>query len=236
MISMDCSLGICMAINFSSTSLNYLPSKYCALKSTSTFFIAMMNGLLPVGIVLYRVIHVCYPKKVMTTKQRRELNYTIIALTLGLSIVLTMSALYYKDQYENYHKCMGDSSGGSGPVWNLPIWHPHRLTTIMAFVARTLLVPIGYSLIFVFRKKNAREAPGLSENSRKMRKVRNAVNAKFNFLIWLSEMSALIMMISKGPISNRIYIIISFGFSPSLYLIGMEEARTEIRQIWGKFF
>ena len=193
-----------------------------------------MNGLLPVGIVLFRVFHACYPRRVMTAVQKRDLNYSILTLTLGVSVVLTGVALYYKDHYGHYHKCINKDY--DGPTWDLPLSHPFQLACHVFFLSRTLLVPIGYILIFLSRKKDANDAPGISEKSRKMRRTRNAVSAKFNFLIWLSEMSSFIVFIFEGPISDRIYLIISFGVSPLLYLAGMEETRIRLQLLAKNLF
>ena len=195
-----------------------------------SYFLAMMNGLLPVGIVVYRLMRVCYPKKVETANQRRKLNYIILALTLGLSLSLTTSALYYKEYYHMYRLCMGEINGG--PTWDLPIWHPHRIVTTAAFLSRTIVVPSGYIVIYFFRRKTDRNAPGLTESSRKRRITRNAVNAKFNFYIWLSEMSSFIVLIFRNTFSKQLFIVLSFGVSPILYLLGMEETRIHLQKLF----
>ena len=95
-------------------------------------------------------------------------------------------------------------------------------------------MPVGYAYIFWFRHKTAVEAKGLSENARINRRMRNVVNAKFNFYIWLSEMSSFIGLAFGGKTSSLIYAFISFGVSPMLYLVGMEETRLEL-QVYRQF-
>ena len=148
---------------------------------------------------------------------------------------MTLSALYNKNHNNEYLRCIGESDVGPGD-YNLPLTHPHHLASIIVFEARTVFVPIGYFIIFLFRKKNAKEAPGISENSRKKRRIRNAVNAKYNFYIWLTEMPIFLVLVYRHPITIRIFLGISFGLSPILYLVGLEETRSELRNFGSKFF
>ena len=228
LIGIDCSIGVCIAPTHLMLATDILPPGFCNLKSIIPFTLSMMNGLIPVGIVLYRVVHVCCATRVMTAPQRKDLECKILMNMLGFSILLTISALYHMNHSNDYIRCIGESKVGAGG-YNLPFSHPHHLATIIAFVSRTVFVPVGYLLIFLFRVKNANEAPGLSENSRKKRRIRNAVNAKYNFYIWLSENSIFLMFVYRNPITIRIFLGISFGLSPILYLIGMEETRSELR-------
>ena len=145
LISLDCCIGICITpVNIIMSVEALIPSsspEVCTLMTMSSYFLTMMNGLLPVGIVLFRVFHVCYPRRVMTAVQRKNLNYTILFLTLGVSVVLTGVALNYKDDYSHYRRCIKKDHDGS--VWALPVFHPFRLASIVAFLARTIFVPIG---------------------------------------------------------------------------------------------
>ena len=228
LIGIDCSIGICFAPVHVMVATNILPPGFCTLKSIIPFSLSLMNGLIPVGIVFYRVILVCCATRVMTAPQRKDLECKILVIMLGVSILLTISTLYHMDHSNEYLRCMGESRVDPGGH-NLPFLHPHHLAISIAFVSRTVFVPVGYLLIFLFRVKNANEAPGLSENSRKNRRIQNAVNAKYNFYIWLSEMSIFLMFVYRNPITIRIFLGISFGLSPVLYLIGMEETRSELR-------
>ena len=238
LISLDCCVGICMAhLIFLKSTEVLLPRSspaICSLVEIGAFFLAMLNGLLPVGIVIYRLIRVCCPSWVMTTEQRRSLNYFILVLTLGSSIGLTASAFYYREHYEKYQMCLGDSF--EGPVWDLPSLHPFPLATKASLFSRAIFVPIGYVLIYFFRRKTDKKAPGLSENSRIKRMTRNVVNAKFNFYVWLSEMSCFIVLIFRDTFSLRLYMVLSFGLTPILYLLGMEETRTELQKIQKHIF
>ena len=166
LIAADCFIGICMAPLHLILTTNILASEFCAFKIFIPFSLAMMNGLIPVGIVLYRVVHVCCATRVMAAPQRTNLNYFILTLTLGASIMLTVSAIYHRNNSNDYLRCIGESADGPGEYNSLPFLHPHRLATILALVSRIVLVPVGYLLIFLFRDKNANEAPGISENSR----------------------------------------------------------------------
>ena len=237
LICVDCCVSICAVPSILQAADVLTPDSsptLCTLITFSTFFIAMLNGLIPVGIVIYRVIHVCKPTWVMTAEQRRVLNYILLALTLGVSIFLTLAAIAYKDHSKHYLVCIGQlEAAHGGSRWDLPIYHPFHLSSILAFISRTLFVPVGYSLIFWFRNKTTSEASGLSETSRANRRARNAVNAKFNFFIWLSEMSSYSVLIFGSNIGALIFLLISFGISPVLYLSGMEETRVELQDFWG---
>ena len=139
----------------------------------------MLNGLL--GIVIYRLTHFCRPTWVMTVDQRRRLNYIILVLTLGSSIGLTASAFYHIEHYDNYQMCLGKIT--IERVWDLPRFHPFLLVLKGVPISRIIFVPVGYIIIFFFRKKMDKKAPGISENSRRKRLTRNVGNAKFNFYI-----------------------------------------------------
>ena len=236
LIAMDCSIGVCMGPLHLMVATNLFPFEFCTFKSVAGFCLSLMNGLIPVGIVIYRLALVCFATRMMAAYQRKRLNYFILAITLGVSIPMTLSTLYNKNHINEYLRCIGKSDVGPGWFNNLPMTHPHRLTSVITFVSRTVFVPIGYIIIFLFRNKNAREAPGISDNSRKLRRIRNAVNAKYNFYIWLSEMPIFLMFVYRNPITVRIFLGISFGLSPILYLAGMEETRSELRNFGRKFF
>ena len=238
LMALDCFVGMCIApLLFVKSSEVLLPSsspEICILVVFGFYFLAMMNGVLPVGIVTHRLIYVCCPTRVMTTEQKKRLNFIILALMLGISFAITASALYYKEHYDKYQICLGKIT--LGPPWDLPSLHPLPLCTIAVMILRTVSVPIGYALIFFFRRKTDRKAPGLSETSRKRRMARNAVNAKFNFYIWMSEISSYLVLIFGGTFSRRLYMVLSFGVSPILYLLGMEETRVELKKIGDKIF
>ena len=201
----------------------------------SSYFLAMLNGLIPVGIVAYRVIFVCKSSWVMTDEQRKHLNFLLLGQLFGVCIILTSAAIFYKEYSKDYLECIGDikiNTDRSGPRWNLQYSHPFLIASILTFASRTFVVPVGYALIFWYREKKATEMTGLSEVSRANRRARNAVNAKFNFFIWLSEMSSFIVIIFRGKITTTIFFLVSFGVSPVLYLIGMEEMRVEFQSLW----
>ena len=205
----------------------------CAPLTISSYFLSMMNALLPVSILLFRLIHVYLSHRIMTADERRALNNFILAFTFGVPVLLATGIFYYKEHYKPYQQCIGD--GVVGPNFlNLPTLHPLPLATIIVFLIRSSFIPIGYTLIFFFTERTARKAPGLSESARAKRRARNAVNAKFNCYIWMFEMSGSVVLLFKGTFINRTYILLSFGISPLLYLIGMEESRSELQNLLTK--
>ena len=240
LISLDCFVSICMVPYILQTVdvLHHDPSsKMCVLNVSTSHFLAMLNGLIPVGIVTYRVIYVCKPSWVMSAKQQRWLNYILLGQTLGVSVILALATIEYKDHSKHYLMCIGELPANTDrPRWDLPLSHPFRIASILAFSSRIFLVPAGYYLIFWFRDKNTSEVSGISEASRAKRRVRNAVNAKFNLLIWLSEMSSFIVLVFRGKISTVIFLLLSFGFSPMLYLVGMEETRKKLQNLCESLF
>ena len=203
----------------------------CVLLTISPYFLAMMNALISVSILLVRLIHVHWSDRIITADKRKALNCIIIVFTFGVSFSLTAGVFYYKDQFKLYRNCIGDPLVGSN-FFDLPILHPLPLATTTVFLARSFSVPIGYIFIFFFTEKTTRKAPGLSENSRKKRRIQNAVNAKFNFYVWMCEMSSYAVHLFKGTFSARIYLVLSFGVSPILYLLGMEETRIHLQKMF----
>ena len=232
LITLDCCVGITMfpfLLIFADILVIKPSPLYCSLRVFVPFFLIMMNGLLSVGIVIFRVIHVCKPRWVMTANQRTFLNYSILVFIFGIDILLTVGAFYYKTSYSHYQLCIGQLDQIHGGLrWDLPILNPFHLMSIFVFVSRTILVPLGYTLIFNFRNNTTEKAKGLSESSRAYRRMRNIVNAKFNCYIWLSEMSSYIGLLFASKTSSLIYAFTSFGVTPLLYLAGMEETRVEL--------
>ena len=231
LICLDCLIGICVAVLLFAKPFDALffgsSLEFCTFNAISSYFLSMMNGLLPISILLFRLTHVYWSNRIMTRNQRRALSGIICVFTFGVTIFLTAGVFFYKEHYKPYQQCVGQVVDSSN-FFDLPNLHPLRLTTIMVFFIRSFFVPIGYICIFYFTERTAKNAPGLSETSRIKRRAQNAVNAKFNCYIWMAEMLSFAVLIFNDPFSARIYLVLSFGVSPILYLVGMEESRLEL--------
>ena len=193
----------------------------------------MMNTLLPVSILLFRLIHVYLSHRIMTADERRALNNFILVFTFGVPIMLSTGVFYYKERYKPYQQCIGDEIVGPDFL-DLPYLHPLLFVIRIIFLTRSFFIPVGYTLIIFFTERAAKKAPGLSETSRANRRARNAVNAKFNSYIWMFEMSSSAVFLFKCPFSTRVYLLLSFGVSPLLYLVGMEESRSMLKNLLKK--
>ena len=115
-----------------------------------------------------------------------------------------------------------------GFVWLLPVYHPFHLFSIFAFFMYSVLVPIGYILIFIFRDKHDEQMLGLTQRSRLIRNHRNIVTTSFNLLIWIFEIFAFVpfMIFQHGESKfSLVYFLISSTTTPVIYYIGMEVNR-----------
>lgn len=214
----------------------FASSSLCSLRVFYTFFITMLNRLLPVGIVFYRYVYVCRSSWVLSAQQRKNLNILIFTVILAFTILLSLCSIIFKEKYLHYLECIGQGEDFTGIqtninlVWGLSLFHPFHLLSILTFFSHTLLVPLGYILIYAFRRNQNTETIGLNESSRIARKNRNIVTTKFNLLIWLSEASSFFVLVPNGKTFYILYFLISSCVSPMLYYIGIEVNRQAVRQ------
>ena len=119
--------------------------------------------------------------------------------------------------------------------WHLSLLHPFHFTILCVFLGSILLTPILYCLIFKFRHHQNKKDIGLSGTSRKARKQRNVVTARFNFLIWLSETLILLCFMPSnsehGNIFLILFLILNGCLKPIIYYAGIESNRERIRSL-----
>ena len=238
LVGVDCFLCLCNIpiVIYTADVFGFfnIPS-LCGLNVTTSFIISMLNRLLPVGIVFYRYVYVCKSSWVLTAQQRKNVNLFICSIIVSLTVVLSLCSFLYKEKYLIYLKCMGEEDKFPDPqanvklLWLLPLYHPFHLLSIITFFSHTLLAPLGYFIIYVFRQKLDCETKGINESSRIARKNRNIVTTKFNFLIWLSEASSVFVLVPKGKTFFILYFLISSCVTPILYYIGIEVNRQAVK-------
>ena len=233
LIGLDCFLCLGMIpIILSITNVIDLP---CGFITSYAFFASLLNRLLPVGIVIYRYVYACHSSLVLSASQRKAFNFALSTSIIVLTILLTFGSWMYKDQYLYYLNCMGnehlftDSPARiDGFVWLLPVYHPFHLLSIFAFFLYSVLVPIGYILIYIFRDKHDGQMLGLCERSRLIRNHKNIVTTSFNLLIWIFEIISFVpfMMFQHGEKAfSLVYFLIGSTTTPVIYYIGMEVNR-----------
>ena len=114
----------------------------------------------------------------------------------------------------------------TGRAFDLPIYHPFCALAILSFFLFSVLVPVGYFLIFRFREKDNYHVSGLNERSRLIRRHKNIVSTQFNMMNWIFEMSGFIIVLIPG--SNTFYILyflFTCTISPVLYYAGILRTR-----------
>ena len=224
LICLDCILCIGMIpIVLSLADVFPLP---CSFISSYAFFASLLNRLLPVGIVIFRYIYVCRSSWVNTANQRRIFHLTLSITMLMLVALLTLGSWMYNDKYLHYLTCIGEqdtflhsNEQVDGFAWLLPIYHPFHFISILAFFLYSVMVPLGYFLIYLFRKKDNYEVSGLNERSRLIRKHRNIVTTKFNMMNWMFEISGFIVLIPGERTFSVLYFLITCTISPVLYYV-----------------
>jgi hypothetical protein len=244
MVTVDCLTSLCnipiviiLANDFQQFSCSTLFS--CGIMVTYSYFLSILNRLLPVGIVFYRYVYVCKNSVVSTGHQRKLFDILICSVILFFCLILSVYCFIYKDKYRPYLECIGMLDGFEdrdtiNVVWMLPIFHPFRLLSILAFFSQTVLTPVGYYSIYVFRRNQDSQVKGLTVNSRIARKKRNIVTVKFNFLIWLAETSSFLGLIPDGKPFYVCYFLISCGLCPLLYYFGISDNRKTVRDYFKK--
>ena len=115
----------------------------------------------------------------------------------------------------------------SSSVWLLPVYHPFRLLNSVSFFSSSILVPIGYIMIFKFRQRQNTQVVGLSERARMSRKQRNLVNVKFNLLNWILDTVSLGLVMISGEDFQIVYLLVISCGHPLLYLLGIAVDRKD---------
>ena len=118
-----------------------------------------------------------------------------------------------------------ESKDYSGFLFHLPIYNPFHLLSVLVFFTYSLVLPVGYLAIYFFRKQHDSITSGLTDNSRNRRKNRNVVTAKFNTMIWLSEICSYLVLIPQGNFFFVLHFLISGTVSPIMYYLGIEANR-----------
>ena len=245
LITMDCLLRLTKIPNIlvSSKAFNYwgLNSPLsCTIRTTFSVTTSLVPRLLSIAIAFYRWTYVCRSTSVLTSAQRRtfflRLSSTFALLTLGL----TFGAVYYMDQYTFYHNCRGEKNMTAVTNWDLPITHPFRLLIHGSFLGNLFVSPFLYILIFLFRRsKSQSHNLGINSKSLKARRRRNVVSARFNFLIWLSELIIVLPYLNKNrwgenDTSVVLYLVLDSCCTPLLYYVGIESNRERMTNFLAK--
>ena len=89
----------------------------------------------------------------------------------------------------------------------------------------SVLVPVGYFLIYRFRKKDNYHVSGLNERSRLIRRHKNIVSTQFNMMNWIFEMSGFIVLIPGSNTFYILYFLFTCTISPVLYYAGILKTR-----------
>ena len=74
-------------------------SNLCSFLTTSTFFLSLLNRLIPIGIVTFRYVFVCRGHWVQTARQRSKFSTFLVVMMLAIPLVLSGFCLFYKEQY-----------------------------------------------------------------------------------------------------------------------------------------
>ena len=230
-IVVDCLLCLCMIpIILSKAGVYPLP---CSFITSYAFFAALLNRLLPVGIVIYRYIYVCKSSWVHTEDKRSNLEVALSTSLLVIPLGLAFGSWVYQDKYIKFLNCMAKQNilfefeqEMTGWAFDLPIYHPFRALNIIAFFSFSVLVPAGYYLIYRFRKKDNYYVDGLNERSRLIRRHKNIVSTQVNMVNWIIEMSGFIIVLIPGGNSFSIlYFLLTCTISPALYYAGILRTR-----------
>ena len=230
-IGVDCLLCLCMIPIILDTAGVYpLP---CSFITSYAFFASLLNRLLPVGIVIYRYIYVCKSSWVPDADKRSNLEVALSTSILAITLGLTFGSWVYQDKYIHFLNCMRKQNilfqseqEMTGLAFNLPIYHPFHALTTIAFFIFSVLVPVGYFLIYRFRKKDNYHVSGLNERSRLIRRHKNIVSTHCNMVNWIFEMSGFIIVLIPGGNSfSTLYFLLTCTISPALYYAGILRTR-----------
>ena len=201
----------------------------CGFITSYAFFTSLLNRLLPVGIVIYRYVYVCHSTWVHSAHQRRIFHIILSISIILLAIVLTIGSWIYREKYGHFLTCSGREADFfssderiNGFAWLLPIYHPFHFLSIFAFFLYAIMVPVGYILIYCFRRKDNYEVLGLNERSRLIRKHKNIVTTRFNIMNWIFEVTGFIVLIPGKKSFTVLYFLITCTVSPLLYYTGIE--------------
>ena len=138
-------------------------------------FMTYVNRLLPIGIVVYRYVYVCRHSWVLTNFGQRILDSIIVGFILGCSLLLAVLTTLYRENFRAYLDCVGRvflfhfdvqnflfDGREKGKVWILPLNHPVRVLSNLAFFSYILIVPLGYIKIYSFLRNQATTVIGLN--------------------------------------------------------------------------
>ena len=78
--------------------------------------------------------------------------------------------------------------------------------------------------------KDLKELKGINERARIMRKNLKTVTTKFNFVIWLSEASSILVLVPQSKTFFILYFLLSSCVTPIVYYIGIVENRKAVKQ------
>ena len=96
---------------------------------------------------------------------------------------------------------------------------------MVSFLSNIILVPLGYTKIFIFQKTQNEKNVGLSQRASTSRKRRNLVAAKFNLFNWILETASILLVVVSSRDFQMLYIFCISCGPPLLYFFGMEENR-----------
>ena len=235
LIMMDCLLRLTKIPNilFTANVFNFwgiTSPLFCSLRITVTYTTSLIPQLLYLSLALYRWTCVCRSSYVQTFGQRRtfflRVSSTFTLLTLGLAV----GAFYYKETNTFYRFCRGQTNLKADHHWDLPLSNPFRLLHLGSFLSNLLISPFLYIHIFFFRRSTG-QSLGLNSQTLKARRRRNAVSARFNFLVWLSANIFLCVFLMVGIDGNNVvlYMVLESCCTPVLYYVGIESNRKRMR-------
>ena len=82
-----------------------------------------------------------------------------------------------------------------------------------------------------FRKRQDRNAPGLSISARNARWTRNLVSMRFNMINWLLEtVSTSLVLVGENKFFTILYLLVNSCGTPLVYYLGIENNRREARE------
>ena len=106
--------------------------------------------------------------------------------------------------------------------FDLPVYHPFRLLSILVMWGHTFLAPVLYFQIFNYRKSVDKKIDNaLSPSAVSRRQKRNLVSAKINFLVWCSEATVLLTLIPAENDFTVAYLVFNTGLTPLFYYLGI---------------
>ena len=186
-------------------------------------FNASLNRSLPVIIGAYRYIYVFHWNLVFTDIQKKRVNIFLIGLLFFLPVCCAVGPILYPDNTRRFNICMGREeqffydfqdifmfrlgilSKYSNSLLNkvLKVFnyrqeflHPVRILNTVSFFLFVVFVPYVYLSIFYWRKYH--QGKGLNVAERRSIKHRNVVSMWYNMAIWVSEVTALGLLVSKS--------------------------------------